>query len=514
MIKRAYPIPHINQIISCLSGSFWFSSFDALKGYWQRSVAIEDRPKTAFVTIYGLYQWKRLPMGLHKAVAEWQSSMDRIFSEFLFKFMVMYIDDGLVYSNNFQQHVGHLRMILQKVQDVGLTLSKSKCTFGYQELSLLGYLVGVHGVRTKPSKVAPIVYWPIPDTSTALRGFIGILQYYRRFIPNCSELLAPLTKRLTKGESPFHWTVEANNNFIICKHLLVTAPILSLPDFTKPFILYTDASDVGIGAVLAQPLDEDFSNTVVIEYGNRMLESAETRYSAHDKEFLAVVYFTHYYRQYLIGKRFFLYTDHQALKYVLTIKDPPSRLFRWLVKLQDFDFDIIYRPGKANANADALSRLSYTSIEQEPHHYYLSTITTVSRLSTYTPGYGLSDKDYTEIYLYLSTLTLPQYLDDTQRKRIIKASRKYVTRDRVLLKKPCRKFLKIRAVPTLAQISTILKENHDHWMAGHQGVRLTFKRISTTYYWPNYFVTVEEYVRSCPNCQNFGPKLPLLLFAL
>jgi hypothetical protein len=160
--------------------------------------------------------------------------------------------------NSFEDHLNHTAIILKKAQHVGLTLSKTKCKFGYQD-PLLGYLVGVSGVRTNPSKISNIVDWPIPSDSTGLSRFIGVIQYYRRFIENCSELLVEMTTRLSKVNTPFSWTIEANNCFLICKFLLTTAPILVLPDFSKPFVLFTDASDVGIGvgigAVLAQTLD-------------------------------------------------------------------------------------------------------------------------------------------------------------------------------------------------------------------------------------------------------------------
>jgi hypothetical protein len=500
MKKKAYPVPKISHLLTSLSGSTWFSSFDALKGYWQRMLAEEDRPKTAFTTIYGLYQWKRLPMGLHSAVAEWQSSMDQIFSEYLHDIMEIYIDDGIIHSNCFKDHLKHITLILSKVSSVGLTLSLSKCKFGYFELPILGYLVGASGIRSNPRKTSNIVNWPIPSDATSLRRFIGLLQFYRRFIKDSSELIGPMVNRLSKRNAPFTWTIEANNAFIICKWILTNAPVLSLPDFNKAFILATDASNHAIGAVLSQPVDDDLSLSVVVEYGSRVLEDAKTRYSTYDREFLAVVYFIHYWRPYLLGKHFYLYTDHYALKYVLTNPDPPGRIIRWLIKLQDYDFTIIYKKGKLNTNADALSRLSQPlSVEM------------ITRLPTQenSEGPGLSDMEYQNILTYLSSLMYPTDATEAERKHIQRSAKKYsIFRDLILRKNPTQRFPYHRPVPLRRQIPGVIQDNHDHWTAGHQGIRLTFKKISQSFYWPRYYEDVKEYVLSCDVCQAFGPKTP------
>jgi hypothetical protein len=297
-----------------------------------------------------------------------------------------------------------------------------------------------------------------------------------------------------------HLNIEHRSTFALqqCISLLTSAPILALPDDQKPYILFTDASNIAIGAVLAQPLAEDLSVICVIEYGSRLMEPAETRYSAYEKEFLAVIYFTHIYRRYLIGKRFYIYTDHQALKYILSNPDPHHRVARWLLKLQDYDFDIIYRPGKANANADSLSRI---------HTRTIGTITLGTNDNTDGILEGFSDVIYDALLSYLTSLTLPTTITDTEKRILKRISNKVQSYQGVsLLKKPTKEYETLCAIPRRNQTPTILERFHDHWTAGHQGVSLTFLKIAPQFHWPNYYTTVKNHVLSCETYQHFGSK--------
>ena len=352
--KDSYPLPRIDDMLDALGSSSWFTSLDLASGYWQVEVAPEDREKTAFITQFGTYQFLVMPFGLCNAPATFQRLMDDVLEGILWKFVVVYLDDLNVYSTTFEQHLEHLRIVFERLKKAGLKLNPEKCFFAKKELTFLGYLISSEGIHTDPAKIDKVKNFPIPKNLTQLRGFLGLASYYRRFIKDFSKIANPLNKLLRK-DNPYLWTSAQQNAFELLKQHLIQAPILAYPDFRKEFILLTDASTIGLGAILAQKDIE--GNERVIAYASRTLNRPEQNYSATELECLAVVWAVRHFHSYLHGNRFILITDHSALCYLFKTATPTGRLARWVMKLQPYDFKVIHRAGKKHTNVDSLSRI-------------------------------------------------------------------------------------------------------------------------------------------------------------
>ena len=273
----------------------------------------------------------------------------------------MYLDDIVIYASSLADHNIKLREVLDRLRTHRLKLQPEKCEFLRKEVNYLGHQITELGVKPDPQKVAAIEKFPTPTTAKQLKTFCGMVSYYRRFIPNCSRIASPLHK-LLKKDAKFEWTEAQEHAFRHLKNKLVSQPILQYPDFSREFTLSTDASNAGLGAVLSQgPIGKDLP----IAYASRSLNKAEVHYTTSEKELLAIVWATKYFRPYLYGRHFRVVTDHKPLTWVMNVKDPGSRLLRWRIQLAEFDYEIIYKKGSQNTNADALSRMGVISQESE-----------------------------------------------------------------------------------------------------------------------------------------------------
>ncbi|GJX74336.1 putative nucleotidyltransferase, ribonuclease H [Tanacetum coccineum] len=291
-----------------------------------------------------------MPFGLTNAPAVFMDLMNRIFHEYLDKFVIVFIDDILVYSKSEEEHEQHLRIVLEILRQKKLYAKFLKCEFWLQQVAFLGHIVSADGIIMDPSKVEAITKWPRPTTVTEVRSFLGLAGYYRRFVEGFSRLALPLTQLMRKGEK-FVWTDERQESFEELKRRLVSAPILTLPSGSGGFQIYSDASKKGLGCVLMQ-------HGKVIAYASRQLKPYEVNYPTHDLELAAVVFALKIWRHYLYGEACDIFTDHKSLKYIFTQRELNMRQRRWLELLKDYDTNIQYHPGKANVVADALSRKS------------------------------------------------------------------------------------------------------------------------------------------------------------
>nr|CAD39354.2 OSJNBa0059H15.5 [Oryza sativa Japonica Group] len=353
-IKNKYPLPRIDDLFDQLKGATVFSKIDLRSGYHQLRIREEDIPKTAFITRYGLFECTVMSFGLTNAPAFFMNLMNKVFMEFLDKFVVVFIDDILIYSKSEEEHEQHLRLVLEKLKEHQLYAKFSKCDFWLKEVQFLGHIVNAQGVAVDPANVESVTKWTPPRTVTHVRSFLGLAGYYRRFIENFSKIAKPMTQ-LLKKEEKFIWSAECNRSFEELKRRLVSAPVLILPDQTKGFQIYCDASRQGLGCVLMQ-------DGKVVSYASRQLRPHEGNYPTHDLELAAVVHALKIWRHYLIGNRCEVYTDHKSLKYIFTQPDLNLRQRRWLELIKDYDMGIHYHPGKANVVADALSRKSYCNV--------------------------------------------------------------------------------------------------------------------------------------------------------
>lgn len=352
--KDSYPLPRIDDIFDSLTDAKWFSSLDLASGYWQVGMATADREKTAFVTKFGTFEFNVMPFGLTNAPATFQRLMDVMMHDAIGKFVLVYLDDINVYSKTFEEHLEHLQWVFDRLRLANLGCRPEKCEFVRQKLKFLGHEISAEGLSPDPDKVDKIKNCPMPKNVTQLRSFLGLASYYRKFVKDFSKKAAPLYE-LTRKDALFAWKQPQEAAFRFLQNELVSAPILMYPRFDRPFILHTDASNVGLGAVLAQKNDQ--GNEHVIAYASRTLNSAEVNYSTTERECLAAVWATKHFRVYLHGQQFDLVTDHNALKWLLNSSAPQGRTARWVMQLQEFSPRIVYRKGAEHTNADALSRL-------------------------------------------------------------------------------------------------------------------------------------------------------------
>nr|CAH67706.1 H0512B01.1 [Oryza sativa] len=320
-IKNKYPLPRIDDLFDQLKGATVFSKIDLRSGYHQLRIREEDIPKTAFTTRYGLFECTVMSFGLTNAPAFFMNLMNKVFMEYLDKFVVVFIDDILIYSKTKEEHEEHLCLALEKLREHQLYAKFSKCEFWLSEVKFLGHVISSGGVAVDPSNVESVLSWKQPKTVSEVRSFLGLAGYYRRFIENFSKIARPMTRLLQK-DVKYKWTEDCEQSFQELKKRLVTAPVLILPDSRKDFQVYCDASRLGLGCVLMQ-------EGKVVAYASRQLRPHENNYPTHDLELAAVVHALKIWRHYLYGNRTEIYTDHKSLKYIFTQPDLNMRQRRW-----------------------------------------------------------------------------------------------------------------------------------------------------------------------------------------
>lgn len=347
-IKNRYPLPRIDDLFDQLKEATVFSKIDLRSGYHQLRVREEDIPKTTFLTRYGLYEFVVMPFGLTNAPAVFMDLMNRVFNPFLDKFVVVFVDDILIYSKSREDHEKHLSIVLQTLRDNKLYAKFEKCDFWKDEVKFLCHVVSKDGISVDPSKVEAVMNWKQPTTVTEIRSFLDLAGYYRRFIQDFSSITSAMTKLTRKGV-PFVWTTECEEAFNKLKTRLTTGPVLTTPSSEGGLVIYSDASHQGLGCVLMQ-------DGKVVAYGSGQLKVHEKNYPTHDLELAAVVFALKLWRHYLYGEKFELFSDHKSLKYLFSQKKLNMRQRRWMELIKDYDFTLEYHPGKANVVADALSR--------------------------------------------------------------------------------------------------------------------------------------------------------------
>ncbi|WVZ52306.1 LOW QUALITY PROTEIN: hypothetical protein U9M48_003379 [Paspalum notatum var. saurae] len=357
LVKNKYPLPHIDILFDRLGGATVFSKIDLRSGYHQIKVREEDIPKTAFSTRYGLYEYLVMSFGLTNAPAFFMYLMNSVFMNELDKFVVVFIDDILVYSKNEKEHEEHLRIVLSRLREHKLYAKFSKCAFWLKEVAFLGHILSAKGVAVDPNKVEDVLNWKQPQTMTEIWSFLGLAGYYRRFIKDFSKIAKPMTA-LTQKNAKFAWSPKCEEAFGTLKKLLTSA--LFLLNRTSPSRLTFIVMPRGLGCVLMQ-------EGRVIAYASCQLRKHEVNYPTHDLELLAVVYALKKWRHYLLGNTCHIYTDHKSLKYIFTQPELNMRQRRWLELIKDYDLEVHYHLGKANVVADALSRKAHCNfIEARP----------------------------------------------------------------------------------------------------------------------------------------------------
>ena len=352
-VKNKYPLPLMDELFDRTQGARFFASIDLRNGFHQIAIRPEDREKTAFRTRFGHFEYTVLPMGLCNAPGTFMQLMNQIFADMLDRSVLCFLDDILIFSRTEEEHLRHLRTVLTRLREQELYVKPSKCAFLQREVGFLGHRIGADGLRVAPDKISAVQQWPQPRNVTEARAFLGLANFYRRFVRDYSRLALPLTE-LTKDTTPWQWGAEQQRAFDALKAALCALPVLLVPDQSKPFVLNCDACKYAIGATLQQ----DHGNGLQpVAFFSAKMTDAERNYDVREQEFMALMRACLHWRHYLHGTQpFRLLTDHDSLKYHKTMPNLSGRLARWVEKMQEFDYVIEHIPGVKNVVADALSR--------------------------------------------------------------------------------------------------------------------------------------------------------------
>lgn len=523
-VKQSYPMPTVQTLLDQLSGATCFTSVDMVQGFLQLPMHPDSIHKTAFRLPSGeSYEWLAMPFGLTGAPATFQRFMNTVLRPYLGRFLVCFLDDCLCFSRTPEEHAVHLRLLLELLRKHKIYAKFSKCRFAQPQTEFLGHIVSGAGIAISPRLLQGILDHPPPTCVRGVQRFLGMVNYHRRQVQNFARLAAPLYD-LLQGKRVWCWGEKHDKAFLALKAALSSAPVMAAPDFSKPFIVRTDASDIAVGAVLLQGTGE---SERVVAYESRKLKDAESRYEVHDRELLSVVHALRVWRPYLLGAQFSvsIETDNTPTVSILSKKDLTPRQIRWSEFLAQYDFTIRHIPGVTNVTADCLSRMYSHSLRLCVIHRAKSvdalqapaaSVSAAPRLSTsltlaslnlrvcsttlsLTPRQsalldavkesGLCDPDYTRV------------LENT------KASRgaQYIIRDGVLFRKtvsPDQQHTHTLYIPSGALRTQMLSESHDTPTSGHFGRDKTLARLRASFYWPGMDGDVREYVRTCPECQR------------
>ncbi len=353
-IFDAEPMPLIDDSLGDFVGDTYFTELDLCSGYFQIPLTEDSRKVTAFATHRGLMQFTVMPFGLKCACATFVRLMRKVTKNLVNT--ACYFDNLVVHNSNWDEHLRDVRSLCNELRAFGLTAGPSKCHFGHESIKYLGFSLGNNHLSPQDEKVKAILDMFVPATKKQLRSFIGTVSFYRRFIPNFSDLVKPLNIHLKKFSSnKLSWTNDQLSSFQTLKNSLADQPILCLPDFSKMFYVRTDASDSGLGAVLLQDVDDLLKP---VAYASRCLLDREQRYATVERECLGIIWAIGKFQYYLFGREFVLQTDQQALTYLKTMNNSNGRLMRWALSLQDYSFRVDYIKGSMNVGADLLSRCS------------------------------------------------------------------------------------------------------------------------------------------------------------
>ena len=542
-VKDAFPLPRVDDSLAALSGSRWFSTLDLASGYWQVAMDVNTQEKAAFVIPSGLYEWNVMPFGLCNAPSTFARLMELVLKGLHWKICLIYLDDVIVMGRTFEEELERLKQVFERLACAGLKLKPKKCYLFQKRVSYLGHVVTEEGITADPGKVEQVRTWPIPENSTEVKSFLGLASYYRRFIPNFAAVAQPLHK-LTEPKTEFVWTGQCQLAFDSLKGLLTSGRVLAYPTREGKFVLDTDASDHGIGAVLSQLQD---GVEKPIAFASRTLSKSERNYCVTRRELLAIVEFVKQHRHYLQGAKFCIRTDHAPLRSVIKAKDPEGQLARWIEFLSSFDFEIQYRAGQQHQNADALSRrpcderckwcggwkspkqvtLVHVGVQTEVHAPNQDNekaencedpvgdrCATVKLEATWTSTFlreqQEADSDLKVIIGWKkASEKKPLWEDVSPQSRAVKAL--WAQWDRLLFRNGvlCRKWESDTGDLTANQVvlpeslrQTAFEAHHSHTTASHRGVRKTISAIQSRYYWPGLTSAVQVLVARCHVCAS------------
>ncbi|CAL8988116.1 unnamed protein product, partial [Prunus brigantina] len=492
--KDHFPLPFIDQMLERLAGHSHYCFLDGFSGYNQIAIAPEDQEKTTFTCPFGTFAYRRMPFGLCNAPATFQRCMMAIFSDMIERFIEVFMDDFSVFGSSFDDCLNHLSLVLKRCQETNLILNWEKCHFMVKQGIVLGHAISSKGIEVDKAKIDLISSLPAPTSVKGVRSFLGHAGFYRRFIKDFSKITRPLCNLLAK-DSVFNFDKDCLDAFNTLKLELTSTPIIKAPDWSLPFELMCDASNYALGAVLGQRVNK---LPHVIYYASRTLNDAQLNYSTTEKELLAVIFALEKFRSYLVGSKVIVYSDHAALRYLLTKKDAKPRLLRWVLLLQEFDLEIRDKKGCENVVADHLSRLIDGNHENKD----------VLPLNESFPDeqlLAIHDQEpwYADLVNYLASGVLRDDLTFQERKKFLANAKHYFRDDPYLFKHGPDQIIR-KCVPENEQQS-ILKFSHEFACGGHFGAKKTAAKIlQSGFFWPSLFKDAFYFCSKCDRCQRMG----------
>ena len=537
-LTDAYPTPLVAQTIDQVTGMNWFSNFDAESGYHQIQLTERAKPITAFSTPFGLYEYTKMPFGLKNAGACFQRVMDAALAGLSWKCCMVFVDDIIVFSRTWHEHLIHLDEVLSAIAKAGITLKMKKCHFAKKELEFLGVIVGKDGVRPDPQKIAAVKEFAPPKTKRQLRSFLGMATQLRKFIKDFAKKARPLTQ-LLRDDAQHRWkNMEFNTGeqeaFDTLKNAMVGDECLAYPNFNRPFKIVCDASNYALGAMLAQ-VDPETRQERPIMYASRVLKGAELNYSPTHKEGLAVVWSVATFRPYIHGVPSVVVTDHSALTWIMEHKEPTARMARWVMRIQEYDLEFVHRKGSENKIADALSRMErlMTQVEEsetnENHRFDAQEehlLMRVHKTPVQTPecqkDHGLAqlnddnieswkkdqlkEKWMKHTHEYLHDGTLPESKQEMT--RVLASQGQFVVIDKLLrrivwVKEGKQSRLHTPLVVPRSKVKDVLQMVHDAPATGaHMGVERTMAKTVQAFWWPQMYTDIKQYIDACEKCQR------------
>ena len=476
-----YPIPDIGSVLSNLGGHKYFSVLDLASGFHQIKLSEKSRDLSTFSTDKASFRWKVLPFGLKNGPASCVRLMNNVLGDLQPKISIAYMDDLIVFSDSIEEHLTNLGLIFDKMRKHNLKFKLKKCSFLKDEVDFLGHVISRNGIEANPSKLDAISKTSPPRDANQVKSFLGLINYYRSFIPDCATMTEPIV-RLTRKCERFKWGAEQNESFQKIKSALSEKIILAHPALNKPFILFTDASSVGTGCALCQLSDDGTIRP--IKFSSKCLNKAERNYSTFDRELLAIIHGLRSNRQLILANKVHIYSDHRPLKYILSLKEPRGRLARWLSELLEYDLSFEYVPGSENVLADFLSRFPV----------------------------GVSSESMMVSQISNSTFSLDEVklAQETDRQCIgIKRKLRGPLKKRPKIYKCIQGLLcytrfaePIPVMPECLRDSAI-RIAHSTNLAGHGGFHSTRQRLLAFCFWPGYESDISNFIKNCHLCNTW-----------